>query len=133
MDEFLTHNEENELVYDDCSKEFYSITNKNQCVFKGRWLPNDMVPVGLCCAHELTERGLVDFVDTILEVVVENNEGNDDNLFLGSIEDCSLVVFASGWALRAGCSKIHGAKYIENAYQMLTSCTLVVTLIKGLK
>ena len=55
MDEFLTHNEENELVYDDCSKEFYSITNKNQCVFKGRWLPNDMVSVGLREAHELIE------------------------------------------------------------------------------
>ena len=72
-----------------------------------------MVQVGLRCAHKLIECGLVDFIDTSLEVVVENNEGKDDNYFLGSIEDCSLVHFSSGWALRAGCGKTRGTKHVD--------------------
>ena len=54
-----------------------------------------MVSVGLREAHELIECGLVDFIDTSAEGVVENNERTNNNLFLGSIEDYSPVAYAS--------------------------------------
>ena len=72
-----------------------------------------MVSVVLRYTHELIKCGLADFIDTSLEGMVENNEGNDNNSFLESIEDYSPVAFASGWALRAGYGNTCGAKHID--------------------